>query len=90
MPIKDVCSPITTGAATKGFGPGSGPPMSPGARSAPGRASGDSVPKQPAHAASTHQEPQPQEPQLRAERHRASHQEDPIPGSTPVTIGPEE
>ena len=71
MGITEVCSPVSR----KGSKVGSGQPLSPGARSDPGRVEGprfDSVPPQPSHA-------------------RASmHQEDPIPGSTPVTIGPED
>jgi hypothetical protein len=66
MGISDVCSPVSR----KGSKVGSGQPLSPGARSAPGDRQ-DSVPPQPQHRASTHQE-------------------QPIPGSTPVTIGPEE
>jgi hypothetical protein len=39
---KDVCSPVSM----RGSKVGSGPPMSPGARTNPSRASADSVPKQ--------------------------------------------
>jgi hypothetical protein len=56
MGISDVCSPVSR----KGSKVGSGQPLSPGARSAPGRAGGpkfDSVPPQPTHGrTSTHQE----------------------------------
>jgi len=55
---------------------GSGQPLSPGARSAPGR--GDQT------------EPPAAEPQLQRRDRAAAHQEPPIPSSTPVTIGPEE
>jgi hypothetical protein len=70
MGIFEVCSPVTR----KGSKIASGQPMSPGARSAPGRAEGpksDSVPQQPQHRTATHQE-------------------QPIPASTPVVVGPEE
>jgi hypothetical protein len=71
MGISDVVSPVTR----KGSKVGSSQPMSPGAKSAPGR--GDQT-EQPAA-----------EPQLQR-RDRAAHQEQPILSSTPVTIGPEE
>jgi len=66
MGISEVCSPVTR----KGSKVGSGQPMSPGARSAPGERH-DSVLPQPIHRASTHQE-------------------QPVPSSSPVTIGPED
>jgi len=53
MGISDVCSPVSR----KGSKVGSGQPLSPGARSAPGNRH-DSVPPQPSHhRTSTHQEP---------------------------------
>jgi hypothetical protein len=70
MPERDVCSPVTR----KGSKVGSGQPMSPGARSNPDRRGGpkfDSVPPQPQHRATTHQE-------------------QPIPSSTPIVTGPED
>jgi len=45
MGISEVCSPVTR----KGSKVGSGQPLSPGARSDPGRGTADSVPPQPAH-----------------------------------------
>ena len=75
MGISDVCSPVTR----KGSKIASGQPMSPGARSAPGREdarAAHSVPEQPKNSA----------PQRRA----ASHQEQPIPSSSPVATGPED
>jgi hypothetical protein len=69
MGISDVCSPVSR----KGSKVGSGQPMSPGAKSAPGRedaTAAHSVPLQPQHRTATHEE-------------------QPIPSSTPVTIGPE-
>jgi hypothetical protein len=90
MPEREVCSPVTRKGSK--VGSVSGTPLSPGARSNPDRQGGpkfDSVPDQPKHRASTHQEPQPQE-SPRVQQHRAStHQEPPV-GSMPVTIGPEE
>jgi len=70
MGISEVCSPVTR----KGSKVGSGQPLSPGARSDPGREGGpkfDAVQLQPQHRTATHQET-------------------PVPSSTPVTIGPEE
>jgi hypothetical protein len=92
MPIKDVVSPVTRKGSK--VGSVSGTPLSPGARSAPGRADrtmAHSVPEQPKHGTSTHQEPQPQESPS-VQQHRAStHQEPPVPvGATPVVVGPEE
>jgi hypothetical protein len=72
MPEREVVSPVTRKGSK--VGSVSGQPLSPGARSDPGRVGGpkfDSVPPQPQHRAATHQE-------------------QPIPSSTPVTIGPEE
>jgi len=70
MGISEVCSPVTR----KGSKVASGQPMSPGARSAPGREDA---------AAAYGVPPQPQ-------YRTAAHQETPVPSSTPVTIGPEE
>jgi hypothetical protein len=69
MPEREICSPVTR----KGSKVGSGQPMSPGARSDPGRrdAAVDSVPPQPTHARTT------------------THQEQPIPTSSRVVTGPE-
>ena len=56
MPEREVCSPVSR----KGSKVGSGQPLSPGARSDPGRVGGpkwDSVPPQPQHRASTHSVP---------------------------------
>ena len=74
MPIKDVCSPISRKGSK--VGSISGQPLSPGARSAPGR--GDQT-----EAPST-------EPQLQRHDRTDTHQEPPIPSSTPMTVGPEE
>ena len=78
MSIKDVNCPVNTANTGSKLGdniPGS----SPGAKSVPGREDARA-----AHSVS------PQS-QLRAPQPRtASHQEQPIPGSTPVTIGPED
>jgi hypothetical protein len=55
MGISEVCSPVTR----KGSKVASGQPLSPGARSNPSGADGDrtdSVPAQPRHHTSTHQE----------------------------------
>jgi hypothetical protein len=65
--VKEVVSPVTR----RGSKVGSSQPLSPGARSAPGERH-DSIPPQPIHRTSTHQEPQP------------------VPASTPVTVGPED
>ena len=55
MGITDVCSPITRkGSKAAGWGSS----LSPGARSAPGRGTADSVPPQPQHRGSTHSEPE--------------------------------
>ena len=72
MGISDVVSPISR----KGSKVGSGQPLSPGARSAPGRVGQTEAPAA--------------EPELQRRDRVATHQEQPIPGSTPVTIGPEE
>jgi hypothetical protein len=74
MGISDVVSPITRKGSK--VGSISGQPLSPGARSAPGR--GDQT------------EPPAAEPQLQRRDRAAAHQEPPIPSSTPVTVGPEE
>jgi hypothetical protein len=74
MGISEVCSP-TSRKGSK-VGSISGTPLSPGARSAPGR--GDQG------------EPPAAEPQLQRRDRVASHQEQPIPASSPVTIGPED
>jgi len=74
MPEREVNSPVNTRYTGSKVGSISGKPLSPGARSDPGREGGprfDNV--QP--------EPQPQ----RRDRTTA-HQEDPIPSSTPVTL----
>jgi hypothetical protein len=72
MGISDVVSPISR----KGSKVGSGQPLSPGARSAPGRVDQTEAPAA--------------EPELQRRDRAAAHQEQPIPSSTPVTIGPEE
>ena len=72
MPIKDIVSPVTR----RGSKVGSSQPLSPGARSAPGR--GDQT------------EPPGAQPEPQRRDRVATHQEPPIPSSTPVTIGPEE
>ena len=67
MGISEVCSPVTRKGSKVGQ------PLSPGARSDPGREGGpkfDTVQPQPQHRTATHQET-------------------PVPSSTPVTIGPE-
>ena len=74
MGISDVSSPVSRKGSK--VGSISGTPLSPGARSTPGR--GDQT------------EPPAAEPQLQRRDRAAAHQEQPIPGSTPVTIGPEE
>ena len=67
-------SEVCSPVTRKGSKVGSAQPMSPGARSAPRREDATAAYSVP---------PQPQ--------HRtATHQETPIPSSTPVTIGPEE
>jgi len=72
MPIKDIISPVTR----RGSKVGSSQPLSPGARSAPGRGDQTEAPSV--------------EPQLQRRDRAAAHQEPPVPSSTPVTIGPEE
>jgi hypothetical protein len=74
MGISEACSPTSR----KGSKVGSGQPLSPGARSDPGR--GDET------------GPPTAQPQPQAQRHdrTGTHQEPPIPGSTPVTTGPED
>ena len=72
MGISDVCSP----ASRKGSKVASGQPLSPGARSAPGRVDQTGVPAA--------------EPQLQRRDRAATHQEPPVPSSTPVVVGPEE
>ena len=71
MPIKDVMSPV----CRPGSKVGSGPPMSPGARSAPEK--GDSVPPKPTNittrSVAPHAEPEP-----------------PIGGATTTVVGPQE
>jgi hypothetical protein len=53
MPIKEVCSPISSHSTLRGHTPGSNPPIGPGARSNPSRdRSNDSVPPQPSHVSS--------------------------------------
>ena len=74
MPIKDVLSPVSRKGSR--VGSISGQPLSPGARSAPGR--GDQT------------EPPGAQPELQRRDRVAAHQEPPIPSSMPVTIGPEE
>jgi len=74
MGISDVISPVSRKGSK--VGSVSGQPLSPGARSDPGR--GDQT-----EAPSVQPEPQ------RRDR-VASHQEQPIPASSPVVIGPEE
>jgi hypothetical protein len=72
MGITEVCSPVTR----KGSKVGSGQPLSPGARSAPGKRE-DSVPPQPVHttgrSVAPHAEPEP-----------------PISGATTTVVGPED
>jgi len=76
MPEREVNSPVNTRYSGSKVGSIAGTPLSPGARSDPGRAEGpkfDAVPTS----------------QLRTTC--AAHQEEPpIPSSTPVTIGPKE
>jgi len=66
---------ICSPVTRKGSKVGSGQPLSPGARSSPSRAEGPRFDSVP---------PQP------SHGRTSIHQEQPIPGSTPVTIGPEE
>jgi len=70
MGISEVVSPISR----KGSKVGSGQPLSPGARSAPGQR-GDSVPPQPTHGTT---------------RHVAPHAEPPFSGATTTVVGPED
>ena len=72
MGISEVISPVTR----KGSKVASGQPMSPGARSAPGRVDQTEAPSV--------------EPQRQRHDRAAVHQEQPIPASSPVVIGPEE
>ena len=74
MPIKDVVSPVSRKGSR--VGSISGTPLSPGARSAPGR--GDQT------------EPSTGQPQPERRDRAAIHQEPPVPSATPVTIGPED
>jgi len=69
-------SEVCSPVTRKGSKVGSGQPMSPGARSDPSRRDQTEAPSI---------QPKPQ----RRDR-VATHREDPIPSSTPVTIGPEE
>jgi hypothetical protein len=65
MPMQEVCSPVTR----KGSKVGSGQPMSPGARSDPGRLGGpkfDSVPAQPARGRVSQDQQQDQNPHTAA------------------------
>jgi hypothetical protein len=68
-------SEVCSPVTRKGSKVGSGQPLSPGARSSPDR-------RDQTEASSV-------EPQLQR-RETAVHQEQPIPSSSPVTIGPEE
>jgi hypothetical protein len=72
MGISDVISPVSR----KGSKIAGGQPMSPGARSAPGR--GEQT------------EPPGAQPELQRRDRAAAHQEPPIPSSTPVVTGPED
>jgi len=74
MPEREVNSPVNT--RNTGSKLRSNLPLSPGARSDPGREGGPRF---------DNAQPEPQ----RRDR-TAAHQEPPIPSSTPVTIGPEE
>jgi hypothetical protein len=69
-------SDVISPVTRKGSKVGSGQPMSPGARSDPSRGDQTEAPSV--------------EPQLQRRDRVATHQEPPIPSSTPVTIGPEE
>jgi len=69
-------SDVISPVIRKGSKVGSGQSMSPGARSAPGR--GDQT------------EPPGAQPEPQRRDRVATHQEPPIPSSTPVIIGPEE
>jgi len=72
MGISEVSSPVSR----KGSKVDSGQPLSPGARSAPGRVDQTEAPAA--------------EPELQRRDRAAAHQEQPIPSSTPVTVGPED
>jgi hypothetical protein len=74
MPEREVNSPVNTRNTASKVG--SGQPMSPGAQSAPGRRDQIEAPSV--------------QPELQRRDRVAVHQEDPIPSSTPVTIGPED
>ena len=74
MGIFEVCSPVSR----RGSKVASGQPLSPGARSDPGRVGGSRFDNAP---------PQPQ-PQRRDRV--ATHQEPSVPGSMPIVTGPEE
>lgn len=79
---KEVCSPVSI----KGSKVGSGPPMSPSARTNPSRASLDSVPEQLRNAPTArHSEPEPKQ-QLEGDARRGKK---PAPGSARM-FGPEE
>ena len=92
MPIKDVLSPVSRKGSR--VGSISGQPLSPGARSAPGRGDQTETPaaeplqrrdRTAAHQEQPSAQPQPQRPDRRA----AVHQEPPI-GSMPIVTGPED
>jgi hypothetical protein len=55
MPITEVLSPVSR----KGSKVGSNPPLSPGARSDPGRATTDRVPAQPSHETTSRHSEEP-------------------------------
>ena len=74
MGISDVISPVSRKGSK--VGSVSSTPLSPGARSDPGRGDQTEAPAA--------------EPQLPRRDRAAAHQEPPVPRSTPVTIGPEE
>jgi len=78
MPEREVNSPVNTRNTTSKLR--SNQPLSPGARSHPGRAGGPRF---------DNAQPEP-EPQPQRRDRTVAHQEDPIPSSTPVTVGPEE
>jgi hypothetical protein len=69
-------SEVCSPISRKGSKVGSGQPLNPGARSAPSRGDQTEAPSV--------------EPQLQRRDRTAVHQEQPIPSSSPVTIGPEE
>jgi hypothetical protein len=74
MGISDVSSPVSRKGSK--VGSISGQPLSPGARSAPGRGDQTEAPAA--------------EPQLERRDRVATHQAPPIPSSTPVVTGPED